>query len=134
MAAIPEYIRQTCGTGIIALGDWSEIDGLKAYSGGALYRKILAISADDLRNKIEIDLGDLVSSGELFVNGKSAGIRLSPPWKFDISSLAKPGENKVEVMIYNTLANNYTTIPTTYRGSIKSGLIGPVQLKIMNSK
>lgn len=134
MAAIPEYIRQTCGTGIIALGDWSEIDGLKAYSGGALYRKSISISADDLKNTLEIDLGDLVSSAELFVNGKSAGIRLSPPWKFDITSLVKPGENKVEVMIYNTLANNYTTIPTTYRGSIKSGLIGPVQLKIMNSK
>ncbi len=134
MATIPEYIRQICGAGTIALGDWSEIDGLKAYSGGALYRKSILISADDLGNKIEIDLGDLVSSAELFVNGKSAGIRLSPPWKFDITSLVKPGENKVEVMIYNTLANNYTAIPTTFRGSIKSGLIGPVQMKIMNSK
>jgi hypothetical protein len=26
MAAIPEYIRQTCGKGIIAMGDCSEID------------------------------------------------------------------------------------------------------------
>jgi hypothetical protein len=134
MAAIPEFIRQTCGTGIIALGDWSEIDGLRAYSGGALYRKMISISADDLKNKLEIDLGDLVSSAELVVNGKSAGIRLSPPWKFDITPLAKPGENKVEVLIYNTLANNYTTIPTRYRGSIKSGLMGPVQLKIMSLK
>jgi hypothetical protein len=134
MAAIPAYIRQSCGTGILALGDWSEIDGLKAYSGGALYRKSIAISADDVKNKLELDLGDLVSSAELFVNGKSAGIHLSPPWKFDVTSFAKPGENKVEVMIYNTLANNYTTIPTSYRGSIKSGLIGPVQLKVLSSK
>ena len=134
MAAIPKYIRQTCGTGTITLGDWSEIDGLRAYAGGALYRKIIPISADDLKNKLEIDLGDLVSSGELFVNGNSAGIRLSPPWKFDITPLVKPGENKVEVIIYNTLANNYTTIPTRYRGSIKSGLIGPVSLKVMSLK
>jgi hypothetical protein len=128
MASIPEYFKQTCGTGTIALGDWSEIDGLKAYSGGALYRKTVAISADDLKNKLEIDLGDLVSSAELIVNGKSAGIRLSPPWKFDITSFAKSGGNTIEVMVYNTLANNYTTIPTRYRGSIKSGLIGPVNL------
>ena len=134
MAAIPKYIIQNCGTGSIELGDWSEIDGLKAYSGGALYRKTISISPDDLKNQLEIDLGDLVSSAELFVNGKSAGIRLSPPWKFDITPFAKSGENKVEVMIYNTLANNYTTIPTRYRGAIKSGLIGPVSLKLMSTK
>jgi hypothetical protein len=134
MAAIPEYIKQSCGTGSIELGDWSEIDGLKAYSGGALYRKTILISPDDLKNQLEIDLGDLASSAELFVNGKSAGIRLSPPWKFDITPFAKSGENKVEVMIYNTLANNYTTIPTRYRGAIKSGLVGPVSLKLMSTK
>ena len=132
MAAIPEYIKQTCGAGTIELGDWSEIDGLRAYSGGAFYRKTIAISSDDLKNKVEIDLGDLVSSAELFVNGKSAGIRLAPPWKFDITAFAKSGENKIEIMIYNTLANNYTTIPTRYRGSIKSGLIGPVSLKVLS--
>jgi hypothetical protein len=51
-----------------------------------------------------------------------------------ITSLVKPGENKVEVMIYNTLANNYTTMTTRYRGSIKSGLIGPVSVKVMSLK
>jgi hypothetical protein len=134
MAAIPEYLNQTCGIGTIHLGDWSEIDGLKAYSGGALYRKTISISPDDLKHQLEIDLGDLVSSAELFVNGKSGGIRLSPPWKFNITPFAKLGENKIEVMIYNTLANNYTTVPTRYRGEIKSGLIGPVMLKIIDKK
>jgi hypothetical protein len=134
MAAIPEYFNQTCGKGTIKLGDWSEIDGLKAYSGGALYGKTISISLDDLKHQLEIDLGDLVSSAELFVNGKSGGIRLSPPWKFNITPFAKLGENKIEVMIYNTLANNYTTVPTRYRGEIKSGLIGPVMLKIIDKK
>ncbi len=63
------------------------------------------------------------------MNGKSAGIRLSPPWTFDISELVMKGENQVEVLIYNTLANNYVAVPTRYRGSIKSGLIGPVKLQ-----
>ena len=46
----------------------------------------------------------------------------------------KRGENKIEVMIYNILANNYTTVPTRYRGAIKSGIIGPVNMKIMSNK
>ena len=95
--AIPHYINQVCGKGSINLGDWSKIDGLKAYSGGALYRQNLYFEVQDLKNKIEIDLGDLVSSAELYVNSKSAGIRLSPPWKFDITQLLKPGDNQIEV-------------------------------------
>jgi len=130
--AIPQYFSQECGNGTINLGDWSKIDGLKAYSGGAWYRKTINIEADDLKNKLEIDLGDIVSSAELFVNRKSAGIKLSPPWTFDITQLAREGENKLEVLIFNTLANNYTSIPTRYRGSIKSGLIGPVLLRVYN--
>jgi len=31
---------------------------------------------------------------------------------------------------YNTLANNYTTILTRYRGSIRSGLIGPGNINV----
>jgi hypothetical protein len=128
--SIPKYIQQQCDKGLISLGDWSNIVGLKAYSGGAWYRKTIELKPEDLENKLEIDLGDLVSSAEVFVNGKSAGIKLSPPWKFDFSKLAQQGENRIEVLIYNTLANNYIAIPTRYRGSIKSGLVGPVFLKI----
>ena len=128
-AAIPEFFKQVCGKGEITLGDWSETDGLKAYSGGAWYRKAIQINQDELNGNIFIDLGDLVSSAELLVNGKSAGIRLAPPWKFDITNMARPGENKIEVLIYNTLSNNFTAIPTRYKGSAKSGLIGPVRLE-----
>ena len=131
-AAIPQFIEQECGPGAITLGDWSKIDGLKAYSGGGLYRKTFHLGPGDLKNKLEIDLGDLVSSAELLINGKSAGVRLSPPWKFNITPFAKTGDNKIEVLIYNTIANNYTTVPTMYLGSIKSGLIGPVRLRVIN--
>ena len=127
-AAVPQFFKQQCGKASIDLGDWSKIDGLKAYSGGAWYRKNINLNSNDLKGKLEIDLGDLVSSSELFVNGKSAGIKLSPPWRFDITELAKAGDNKIEILIYNTLSNNYTTIPTRYRGEIKSGLIGPVKI------
>jgi hypothetical protein len=129
--AIPEYIRQTCGKGETGLGDWSLIDGLKSYSGGAWYRKEITIDESDIENNLQIDLGDLVSSAQLFVNGKTAGIKLAPPWTFDITGLAEKGRNDIEVLIYNTLSNHYTSIPTRYRGSIRAGLIGPVRLQVM---
>ncbi len=128
-AAIPEFFKQTCGKGNIVLGDWSETDGLKAYSGGAWYRKTIQLNQEELNGNIFIDLGDVVSSAELYLNGKSAGIRLAPPFKFDVTNLAKTGANRIEILIYNTLSNNFTAVPTRYKGSAKSGLIGPVRLE-----
>lgn len=128
--AIPAYIRQTCGNGEISPGDWSNIDGLKSYSGGAWYRKNITLDSFALKNKLELDLGDLVSSAELFINGKSAGIRLSPPWTFDITEYVTEGKNDIEVLIYNTLANNYVAVPSRFMGSIRSGLMGPVKIRV----
>jgi len=42
-AALPEPIRLECVPGRMALGDWSKIDGLRSYSGGAWYRKTVTI-------------------------------------------------------------------------------------------
>jgi hypothetical protein len=36
----------------------------------------------------------------------------------------------VEILIYSTLANHCTTIPTRYRGSPTAGLIGPVTIEV----
>jgi hypothetical protein len=123
--AFDGYIEQVCGKGQMLIGDWSELDGLRAYSGGIWYRKTLNIEKK-AGEMIEIDLGELVASAEVFINGESAGIRLAPPWKFDITGQVRTGENKIEILVLNTIANNYTSIPTRYRGSIRSGLIGPV--------
>ena len=46
-----------------------------------------------------------------------------------LSLLVKPGENRIEVLVYNTLGNHYVTIPTLFRGPLTSGLIGPVTLE-----
>jgi gluconolactonase len=48
----------------------------------------------------------------------------------DISKQVKPGENRIEVLVFNTLANHYLTIPTRYRGEPTSGLLGPVTLRV----
>jgi hypothetical protein len=72
----------------------------------------------------------VVASAEVHVNGKLAGVKLAPPWTVNISNFVKPGDNRIEVLVYNTLANHYQTIPTRYRGSPVSGLIGPVALEL----
>ena len=130
-ATFPEYIQLDCGPGRIALGDWSQNEGLATYSGGAWYRKSVTLSAEQLKGAtVQLNLGDVAVSAEVLINGRSAGVKVSPPWKVDITKLVQSGENKIEVLICNTLANHYLTVPTHYRGSPRSGLLGPVTLEI----
>lgn len=128
-AALPEPIRLDCGPGTFAPGDWSENDGLASYSGGAWYRRGVTLTAEQAQGRVVLDLGRVVASAEVRVNGRFAGIKVAPPWTLDVSPHVRPGENRIEVLVYNTLANHYSTIPTRYRGSPASGLLGPVKLR-----
>lgn len=131
-AAFPEPIRLQCAKGLIQLGDWSLVDGLNSYSGGAIYRISYAWRAaqSPSGSQVLLDLGRVVSSAEIRINGTLAATLISPPWKLDISRWLNRGDNTIEILVYNTLANHYTTIPTRYRGDLASGLIGPVVIEV----
>ncbi len=128
-AAIPEPITvETSGQGILPLGDWSKIGILNNYSGGVRYRTTFALVQDQARGKVEMDLGRVAATAEVHLNGKKVGVRVAPPWRLEVTGFLKEGENELEVLVYNTLANHYQTIPSRYRGKPISGLMGPVRL------
>lgn len=128
-AAFSDYIRLDCGVGTIKAGDWSKLGVLETYSGGAWYRKTIGLTAEQVSKATTLDLGNVVSSAELHVNGQLVGVKTTPPWTFDLTGHLKAGENRIEVLVCNTLGNHYVTIPTHYRGEIVSGLLGPVCLE-----
>ena len=130
-SAFDDYLRLDCGPGRLAPGDWAKVGVLETYSGGAWYRKSVTLSDDQLKRRIVLDLGDVVASADVRVNGRPTGIKVSPPWTLDITDLVKPGENRIEVLVRNTLANHFVTVPTHYRGDLTSGLLGPVTIQVM---
>ena len=71
-----------------------------------------------------LDLGDVISTAEVYINGKYAGTRLTAPWTFDVKDFIKPGKNYIEVIVYNTIATHYASIPSRYKGDGKSGVVG----------
>ena len=79
---------------------------------------------------MSLDLGDLSASAEVRINGHPAGVRVAPPWRFELTPHVQSGINRVEVRVLSALGGHYTTIPTRYRGSLKSGLLGPVTLRL----
>lgn len=110
------------------LGNWAEL-GLEFYSGIGIYRQTIKLSKVEAKKTAKLDLGEVSVSAEVFVNGKSAGIRMCKPFKYDLSGLLKPGDNEIEIRVANTLAPFMSTSPIATRLKMgPSGLKGPVRL------
>ena len=69
------------------------------------------------------------------VNGRSVGVRLARPFVFDLSEAVRAGDNEIEVVVLNTLANYMSAGPSkyVYKGQTVSGLLGPVTLRMITS-
>jgi len=82
-------------------------EGLKYYSGTGSYHKTFYIPDDWLGSdrRVHLDLGDVRELAEIFVNGQSAGIIWKPPFRADISSYLKPGDNELKIEVMNLWIN-----------------------------
>jgi hypothetical protein len=114
-------------------GDGSQGSALECYSGGAWYRRTVILTSEQARGRVQLNRGDVAATAEVRVNGEVAGIRMAPPWIVDVSEATQPCGYRIEIIVYNAMANHYLTLPTRYRGSPRSGLIGPVRLEVQKS-
>ncbi len=128
-ATLTAPIAFDCGKGALPAGDWAVSGGLAAYSGGAWYRRRIVLEKVHAGGQLILDLGRVVATAEVHLNGRRVGVRVAPPWRFDLTDAVQEGENVLAILVYNTLANHYLTIPTCYRGEPVSGLLGPVTLE-----
>jgi len=75
-----------------------------------------------------LDLGDVYETGEVSVNGIPAGIRICPPYTFELRG-CREGENRLLVKVTNTLAKERQgNIFDRAMPQEPSGLLGPVRL------
>jgi len=129
------------------LSAWNESEdaGIKYYSGTAVYSKKVSVSDEDIdKGEIWLNLGDVKNVAEVSVNSQNVGIIWRAPFRIDISSYIKPGDNDIEVKVTNLWVNRiigdeqpgatkYTFTPMPFYYSISplkpSGLIGPVCLE-----
>jgi len=130
-AAFHEPVSFECGPARLPLGDWSD-HGLESYSGGAVYGRDFDLEPRHLEGRVVLDLGRVHTTAEVVVNGESAGVCFARPNRLDVTELVRVGRNRIEVTVYNTLANHYSQgIPSSFvfEGQTVSGLLGPVTLR-----
>lgn len=128
-AALLEPMQFEMGGGRIPLGSWHEL-GLAHYSGGLVYDTQVNIDTD-ARQRFVIDLGRVRGTAEVIVNGKSTGIRLWHPYRFDMTDAVKKGKNRIEIRVFNTLGPHFDVGHPSghvFENQTLSGLFGPVMI------
>jgi hypothetical protein len=129
------------------LRSWSESSdpGVRYFSGHATYIKHIDAPAEWFKPGAitMLDLGDVANLAEVSVNGKALGTVWKSPFRLDVSSALRPGDNLVEIRVVNLWINrligdaqpgsNKVTFtarnPYTAKSPlVPAGLLGPVRL------
>lgn len=75
-----------------------------------------------------IDLGRAFEGVEVLVNGRSAGVRVGYPYRYDVSALAGEGENQLTVLAATSLGDALGDDLSKQRPFSPEGILGSVML------
>jgi hypothetical protein len=120
-----EYPRFTPISNITAPTNLNCPDAMPRFSGTIRYEGSFEANAIQ---RLVLDLGTVGETAEVFVNGHSSGVRIAPPYSFDITKYAKCGQNELVIEVTNTLVYKMHDGFSAYHAIQPSGLIGPVRL------
>lgn len=100
------------------------------FSGIMKYEK--QINLEYAEGRFRLHAEHIYETARLCVNGKYAGIRLCPPYEFDLTGLLKEGKNLLEIEIANTPARdvlNYESLFGPERSILEpGGMFGKVEI------
>lgn len=84
--------------------------------------------------EVILDLGEVYETVQVWVNGQSAGVRITPPYELMITDFVKPGENQLKIRVINHLGHQQRDVFSQSLPLEPSGLLGPVVLKYYHYK
>jgi len=91
------------------LVSWTENkdEGIKNYSGTAIYTKKINVPASTLKSakRVYLAIDKVCEVAQVKVNGKLVGTMWRPPYEIEITDFIKSGENTLEIGVANTWAN-----------------------------
>ena len=126
------------------LEDWSkrQEDGIRFYSGTAIYRKTFDAPSLPGGQRIYLDLGTVKNLARVRLNGQDLGVVWCAPWRVDITGAVKAQGQPLEIAVANLWPNRligdqslppekrltWTTWNPFTKDSplLESGLLGPV--------
>jgi hypothetical protein len=123
-------------------------EGIKYYSGTAIYTKIFDLDNNPKSGRLFLDLGQVKDVAEVRLNGKKLGVLWCAPWRVEITDAVKQKGNVLQVDVINLWANRVVhdlSLPKEKRIAkthdvfrfdmlnantplLESGLLGPVKI------
>ncbi|BDI32313.1 hypothetical protein CCAX7_43640 [Capsulimonas corticalis] len=92
-----------------ALQSWSlsSDNAVKYFSGTAAYTKNFTVPASliDPTTPVMLDLGKVKAITQVFINGQDLGILWKAPYRIDVTSALKVGDNEITVKVTNLWIN-----------------------------
>ncbi len=83
-------------------------------------------SFEGKKESLALDLGEVGQTARLFLNGKDLGVRVCPPYRYDLTDALADGKNELVIEVSNTLANALRDGFSAYMAIPASGMLGPV--------
>jgi hypothetical protein len=108
------------------LADMSQPGLLPRFSGTLRYETSFEWSGS--QDGIAIDLGQVYETAQVWVNGRSAGVCICPPYRLDVGGLVCPGTNELVIEVTNSLVKDQHDFLSRFAQQEPSGLLGPVRL------
>ncbi len=104
----------------------TSLDCMPEFSG--LIRYTAVFDSKDLpqNETLALDLTNAGNTARLFLNGEDLGIRLTKPYRFDLSGKVKTGENVLVIEVANTLANKVKDYFSSFMTIPAAGLYEPI--------
>jgi hypothetical protein len=136
------------------LADWSEHGdpGVRHFSGVATYRTTFnwprrQSQISNPKSEIRLDLGRVEVMARVRLNGRDVGTVWKSPFRVEITSALRPGENQLKIEVANLWPNRLigdAGLPAEQRVAwttwnpfakdaslLESGLLGPVKLQTL---
>ncbi len=106
-----------------ALTDWTKRpeDGIKHYSGTAIYTKTFDMPGVSANGKYYIDLGEVKNLARVKLNGKDLGILWTAPWRKEIPAGLLKSKNTLEIEVVNLWLNRLIGDDSTPDDGIRNG-------------
>jgi hypothetical protein len=89
------------------LADWTQRpeDGIRYYSGTAVYRNRFRPAPPQIGQRLFLDLGTVKNIARVKLNGRDLGVVWTAPWHVEITEAVRPGVNDLEIEVTNLWTN-----------------------------
>jgi hypothetical protein len=128
-ATAEEYPNFLPENKITGLRNISAPNFLPSFSGTIRYELSFEYPAKNRAGRKFLDLGRVFEIAEVKMNGREVGVRICPPYRYEITDQLQTGQNTLQIEVTNTLAKQYgNNVLDRAMPQEPSGLLGPVRI------